>query len=33
MNEIDYITYLVVTETMEIWADNLSDEERLELGF
>lgn len=33
MNEKDYIAYLVVTETMEIWAENLSEEERLELGF
>ena len=33
MSEKEFIEYLVVSETMEIWCENLSESERTELGF
>lgn len=32
MSDKEFIKYLVVSETMEIWASNLSENERNELG-
>lgn len=32
MNEREYIEYLVTSEVMEIWTDNLSEEARKEYG-